>query len=133
MTDPTISALRASRSSRLWPWVCAEPAVMTTTVEPARSAVVPALRRTGAANVVTWAMSAAAEAADIAHVTTFAAPVRRRAGTTADLAGSTVVVMTAGSAQTQGQSRLDLLARNAEIVGSVIPEVFRHAPDTLLL
>ncbi len=56
---------------------------------------------------------AAAEAADIAHVTTFAAPVRVRAGTTADLAGSTVVVMTAGSAQTQGQSRLDLLARNA--------------------
>jgi L-lactate dehydrogenase len=76
---------------------------------------------------------AAAEAADIAHVTTFAAPVRVTSGGTADLAGSTVVVMTAGSAQTPGQSRLDLLARNAAIVGSVVPEVFRHAPDALLV
>lgn len=76
---------------------------------------------------------AAAEAADIAHVTTFAAPVRVTAGRSEDLVGSTVVVMTAGSAQTPGQSRLDLLARNAAIVGSVVPEVFRHAPDALLL
>jgi L-lactate dehydrogenase len=74
-----------------------------------------------------------AEAADIAHVTTFAAPVRVTSGRTEDLAGSSVVVMTAGSAQTPGQSRLDLLARNAEIVGSVVPEIFRHAPDALLL
>ncbi len=76
---------------------------------------------------------AAAEAADIAHVTSFAAPVRVTAGRTEDLAGSKVVVMTAGSAQTPGQSRLDLLARNAAIAGSIVPEVFRHAPDALLL
>jgi L-lactate dehydrogenase len=76
---------------------------------------------------------AAAEAADIAHVTTFAAPVRVTAGRSEDLVDSKVVVMTAGSAQTPGQSRLDLLARNAAIVGSVVPEVFRHAPDALLL
>ncbi len=76
---------------------------------------------------------AAAEAADIAHVTPFAASVRVTAGPVEDLAGSTVVVVTAGSAQTPGQSRLDLLARNAEIVGSVVPEVFSHAPDTLLV
>jgi L-lactate dehydrogenase len=76
---------------------------------------------------------AAAEAADIAHVTTFAAPVRMTSGRMEDLVGSTVVVMTAGSAQSPGQSRLDLLARNAEIVGSVVPEVFRHVPDALLL
>ena len=76
---------------------------------------------------------AAAEAADIAHVTTFAAPVRVTAGRTEDLAGSDVVVMTAGSAQTSGQSRLDLLARNAGIVGSIVPDVFRHAPDAVLV
>ena len=76
---------------------------------------------------------AAAEAADIAHVTTFAAPVRVIAGRTEDLAGSEVVVMTAGSAQTSGQSRLDLLARNAAIVGSIVPDVFRHAPDAVLV
>lgn len=76
---------------------------------------------------------AAAEAADIAHVTTFAAPVRVTSGSTADLVDSTVVVMTAGSAQSPGQSRLELLARNAAIAGSVVPEVFSHAPDALLL
>ena len=66
-------------------------------------------------------------------MTSFAAPVRVTAGRTEDLAGSKVVVMTAGSAQTPGQSRLDLLARNAAIAGSIVPEVFRHAPDALLL
>jgi L-lactate dehydrogenase len=76
---------------------------------------------------------AAAEAADIAHVTTFAAPVRVRSGRAEDLEGSRVVVMTAGSAQTSGQSRLDLLARNAGIVGSTVPDVFRHAPDAVLV
>lgn len=76
---------------------------------------------------------AAAEAADVAHVTPFAAPVRVTAGSAEALAGSRVVVVTAGSAQTPGQSRLDLLARNAAIVGSVVTDVFRHAPDTILL
>jgi L-lactate dehydrogenase len=76
---------------------------------------------------------AAAEAADVAHVTPFAAPVRVTAGPTDDLSGSRVVVLTAGSAQTPGQSRLDLLARNAAIVSSVVPDVFRHAPDATLL
>jgi L-lactate dehydrogenase len=76
---------------------------------------------------------ASSEAADIAHVTTFAAPVRVTSGSTVDLSGSSVVVMTAGSAQTPGQSRLDLVSRNAQIADSVVPEVFRHAPDALLL
>lgn len=76
---------------------------------------------------------AAAEAADVAHVTPFAAPVRVTAGRTDGLVGSSVVVLTAGSAQTPGQSRLDLLARNAAIVGSIVPDVFRHAPDAVLL
>lgn len=76
---------------------------------------------------------AAAEAADVAHVTPFAAPVRITSGSVADLAGAKVVVLTAGSAQTSGQSRLDLLAHNAAIVESVVPEVFRHVPDALLV
>jgi L-lactate dehydrogenase len=76
---------------------------------------------------------ASAEAADVAHVTPFAAPVRVSAGRAADLVGSRVVVLTAGSAQAPGQSRLELLARNAEIVSSLVPDVFRHAPDAILL
>ena len=76
---------------------------------------------------------AAAEAADVAHVTTFAAPVRVTAGEMADLAGAAVVVMTAGAAQRPGQSREDLLAGNARVVRSVVPEVVEHAPGAVLL
>jgi L-lactate dehydrogenase len=76
---------------------------------------------------------AVAEAADVAHVTTFAAPVRVSAGRPEDLAGSQVVVVTAGVAQTRDQSRLDLLARNAEIVTTVVRDVLVHAPEAVLL
>ena len=51
---------------------------------------------------------ARAEAADVAHVTPFASPVRVAAGSTADLEGSAVVVLAAGTAQRPGESRLDL-------------------------
>jgi L-lactate dehydrogenase len=76
---------------------------------------------------------AVAEAADVAHVTPFASPVRVDAGGYGDLAGSRVVVVTAGAAQSSGESRLDLLTRNAGIVTSVVADVLRHAPGALLL
>jgi L-lactate dehydrogenase len=74
-----------------------------------------------------------AEAADVAHVTPFASPVRVRAGAMSDLEDARVVVVAAGRAQTPGQGRLELLEDNARIVGSIVPEVLRHAPDALLL
>jgi L-lactate dehydrogenase len=76
---------------------------------------------------------ATAEAADVAHVTTFADPVRVTSGRPADLAGARVVVVTAGVAQTRDQNRLELLSRNADIVASVVPEVLTHAPEALVL
>jgi L-lactate dehydrogenase len=76
---------------------------------------------------------AVAEAADVAHVTMFAAPVRVSAGRPEDLAGSQVVVVTAGVAQTRDQSRLDRLGRNAEIVSTVVRDVLVHAPEAVLL
>jgi L-lactate dehydrogenase len=79
------------------------------------------------------AAKAAAEAADVAHVTTFAAPARVTAGGLEDLAGSSVVVLTAGVAQGTGQSRLELLKRNADVVRSVVPELATYAPEAVLL
>lgn len=76
---------------------------------------------------------AVAEAADVAHVTPFVAPVRVMAGGMEDLAGSAVVVLTAGVAQAPGQTRTDLLQRNAGIVGQIVPDVAKHAPGTTLL
>jgi L-lactate dehydrogenase len=56
---------------------------------------------------------AVAQARDILNATPFANPVRIRAGESAVLAGARVVVIAAGSNQRPGESRLDLLSRNA--------------------
>ncbi|MFB3739302.1 MAG: L-lactate dehydrogenase [Candidatus Velamenicoccus archaeovorus] len=76
---------------------------------------------------------AVAEATDVAHVTPFSGPVRVTADGYDALVGAAVVVLTAGAAQRPGQSRMDLLQTNAGIVGSVVPEVVRHAPDAVLI
>jgi L-lactate dehydrogenase len=76
---------------------------------------------------------ARAEAADIAHVTPFSAPVRVTSGGMEELSGAAAVVITAGIAQQPGQDRMALLERNAEIVGSIVPEVVRQAPAAVLL
>jgi L-lactate dehydrogenase len=55
------------------------------------------------------------------------------AGTYDDLAGCQVVVLTAGAGQKPGESRLDLLARNATIFRSIVPEIVKHNPDGILL
>lgn len=50
-----------------------------------------------------------------------------------DVAGSDVVVITAGVARRPGMSRDDLLITNMNIVGSVAGEVAKAAPDTVLV
>jgi L-lactate dehydrogenase len=54
-------------------------------------------------------------------------------GSYADLAGSEVVVIAAGAFQRPGETRLDLLGRNAAIFRSIIPEVVKHNPDGIIL
>jgi L-lactate dehydrogenase len=56
---------------------------------------------------------AVARARDILDATPFADPVRVRAGES-DLDGARVVVLAAGTNQRPGESRLDLLSRNAD-------------------
>lgn len=57
------------------------------------------------------------------------------AGTTdyAAMAGSTLVVVTAGLARKPGMSRDDLLAANAAIVGPVAERIARHAPQAVVI
>jgi L-lactate dehydrogenase len=76
---------------------------------------------------------ALAEADDILHAVPFAHRVRVWAGDYQDLAGSRVVVVAAGVNQKPGETRLELLQRNAAVFSEVIPETLRHAPDALLL
>ena len=76
---------------------------------------------------------AEAEANDIHHAVPFAHPLTVRAGSYADLRGCRVVVIAAGVAQKPGETRLQLLERNASIFGAVVPAVLEHAPDAVLV
>jgi L-lactate dehydrogenase len=76
---------------------------------------------------------AVAQAHDILDATPWAFPVRVRAGEAADLDGAGIVVLAAGSAQKPGESRLDLLSRNAAIFAEIVPAVLAAAPHTIFL
>src|SRR5512137_1356122 len=76
---------------------------------------------------------AEAEANDIFHAVPFANPLTVRAGDYPDLAGAKVVVIAGGVAQKPGETRLQLLQRNAEVFRQIVPAVLRHAPEAVLL
>ena len=76
---------------------------------------------------------AEAEAMDLNHGLPFVRPMRIRAGDYADLAGAAVTVVTAGAAQRQGETRLQLLERNVAILREIIPQVVRYNPDGIIL
>lgn len=76
---------------------------------------------------------ARAQAADIAHAVPFTRAVAVRAGGYGDLAGAGVVVLAAGVGQKPGETRLQLLERNAAVFADVIGQVLRAAPDTILV
>lgn len=76
---------------------------------------------------------AEAEAADLLHAVPFAHALKIRAGDYADLAGSRVVIITAGVGQRPGETRLQLLERNAAIMKDVVCDILTHAPQAILL
>ncbi|MCU0512106.1 MAG: L-lactate dehydrogenase [Anaerolineae bacterium] len=76
---------------------------------------------------------AQAEADDIYHAVPFAAPLEIHAGTYADLKDSRVVIVAAGVAQKPGETRLQLLSRNAAVFRQVIPAILEQAPAAILL
>jgi L-lactate dehydrogenase len=76
---------------------------------------------------------AIAEAEDISHATPFAHVTRVRAGEYVDLTGASVVILGAGVGQRPGETRLDLLDRNAAVFADIIPQVLDAAPDAILL
>jgi L-lactate dehydrogenase len=76
---------------------------------------------------------AEAEANDIYHAVPFAHPLTVFAGEYADLAGASVVVIAGGVAQKPGETRLQLLQRNAEVFRQIVPSILRHAPNAVLL
>jgi L-lactate dehydrogenase len=76
---------------------------------------------------------AVAQAQDIVHATPFAYPILVRSGQYRDLAGASVVVLSAGVSQKPGETRIQLLDRNAKVFESIIPQVLAVAPNAVLL
>ena len=74
-----------------------------------------------------------AEANDIQHAVPFAAPMSVRSGDYKDLAGARAVIVAAGVNQKPGETRLQLLERNAAVFRDVVPAVLEHAPDCVLV
>jgi L-lactate dehydrogenase len=76
---------------------------------------------------------AEAEANDLFHAVPFAHPLTVRAGDYADLEGCRAVVVAAGVAQKPGETRLELLRRNATVFEQVVPSIVNQAPDAVLV
>lgn len=76
---------------------------------------------------------AEAEANDIFHAVPFAHPHNVFAGDYSDLQGARVVVITAGVGQKPGETRLQLLGRNAAVFRQIVPNILEHAPDAVLV
>jgi L-lactate dehydrogenase len=70
---------------------------------------------------------------DLNHAVPFTHPTHIWAGDYSDCAGAAVTVITAGAAQKQGETRLDLVRKNARIFTAIVPQVVKHNPEGILL
>jgi len=73
------------------------------------------------------------EAMDLNHAVPFTHPTRVWAGGYEDCADAFVTVLAAGANQKPGETRIDLIKKNAAIWQKIVPEVARHNPQGILL
>lgn len=76
---------------------------------------------------------ATGEALDLNHGVSLAPPVKITAGDYPDCAESDIVIITAGSPQKPGESRLDLVPKNTAIMKSIVLQIAKYAPEAILL
>jgi L-lactate dehydrogenase len=73
------------------------------------------------------------EVMDLSHGLPFIPPVIIRAGDYSDCADAHLIVVTAGARQVAGQSRLDLVQRNTEIIRSVTGQIKKYETGGVLV
>jgi len=76
---------------------------------------------------------AAAQAMDLRDATPFCHPVLISSGDFAALAGCQLVVIAAGVSQQPGETRLDLLQKNALVFADIMPKIIQSASDSVFL
>ncbi len=70
---------------------------------------------------------------DLVHGQPFFPTVMIRTGTVTDYSDANLIVITAGSSQRPGETRLQLLKKNAEIVGGIAKEIASHKSTGVML
>jgi L-lactate dehydrogenase len=73
------------------------------------------------------------EVLDLSHGLPFIPPVTIKKGDYSDCANADIIVVTAGAKQQPGQSRLDLIQKNARIVRSVCQQIAQHKSSAILV
>lgn len=73
------------------------------------------------------------ESMDMIQGTPFSNPVNIYAGEYQDVAGSDIVIVTLGRARKLGQSRIELVQGNVDIIKNVMPQVVSYAPDAIYI
>ncbi|GAB4180045.1 MAG: L-lactate dehydrogenase [Calditrichia bacterium] len=76
---------------------------------------------------------AIAEAQDIQHAIPFAHATNIKAGDYPDLKDAKIIVIAAGANQKPGQSRLELMEKNATILRDIISRIAEVAPGAILI
>ncbi len=76
---------------------------------------------------------AESQSMDLNHCLSFTNPVNIHSGDFSDCRGSDLVVITAGTSQKPGQTRLDLVQKNTAIFRDIIPKIVEHSPDSIIL
>ena len=73
------------------------------------------------------------EVMDLVHGTSFVKPVNIYAGNIEETKDSDIVIITAGAAQKEGETRLDLIEKNYNIFKGFVPQVAKASPNAILL
>lgn len=76
---------------------------------------------------------ALAEANDLLHAVPFAHPLRVTSGDYPELADARAVIIAAGVGRSPGETRLQLLNRNAGVFKQVVPSILKYAPAAILV
>jgi L-lactate dehydrogenase len=74
-----------------------------------------------------------AEVMDLNHGLMFVPPVHIIEGSYSDCKDADLVAITAGVAQKEGETRIDLAKRNADLFREMIPQIARQNPKTILV
>ncbi len=73
------------------------------------------------------------EAMDLNHAVPFAHPTRICAGEYSDCQGAAITVISAGVGQRPGETRLELVRRNAAIFAQIVPRVAEANPEGIIV